>query len=192
MRQLLVYLFIGLATAAFIFLACQRLARHTSAYIITLQEQRLQEQVPCEQPEAYQPTREQLHLIESYADIVTETEADYLETMGRHSPYYKEYLTQLRNQFPHVTPIELWDLIYEKEKDFLNRHGRVSQRIIDKIKDSKERAEAIKRIFGDKEQKHVNQEIIEDEDDTGEGYFEIIEEEYITWIDGLNSVVYPR
>ena len=159
MKNLLIYLLLGLAAGLLLFFFTQRIATNLKASIETYQEQgllQLEEQMEweyenvnkrlIEQEEAYQY---QLYLIESYADIIDETEADYLEMMGRHSPHYKEYLTQLCGQFPHVTPIELWDLIYEKEKDFLNRHGRVSQRIIDKLGDSKERAQDIQDLFGD-------------------------------------------
>jgi len=155
MRRLLVYLLFGLAAGLLFFFFVQRLATNLKASIETYQEQHLEQmdweyenvnKRLIEQEEIYQ---EQLKLIESYADIVTETEADYLERMGRHSPYYKEILTQLSRRFPHVTPIELWDLIYERELDHLDEHGRISQRILDQIKESREQAEAVERIFGD-------------------------------------------
>ena len=156
LKKLSIYLFLGLAAGLLFFFITQRIATNLKASIETYQEQRLLEQMDWEQEhvnkrliEQEETYQEQLYLIESYADIITETEADYLEMMGRHSPHYKEYLTQLSSQFPHVTPIELWDLIYEKEKDYLNRHGRVSQRIIDKLKDSEERAQDIQDLFGD-------------------------------------------
>lgn len=142
MRQLLVYLFIGLAAAAFIFIACQRLAHHTAAYILTLQEQRLEQLDYLEQPEAYQPTREQLQRIESYSDIITETEADYLEMMGHHSP-------DIRAEFPHVTTPELWDVIYDRELAYFHKYGELSQQVLNQIKGSKERSAEIQRVFGD-------------------------------------------
>ncbi len=158
-KRLSVYLFLGLAAGLLLFFFTQQIATNLKASLSTLQEQsqeQLQEQMDweyenvnkrlIEQEEAYQY---QLHLIEGYADIITEREADYLEMMGRHSPHYKEYLTQLRGQFPHVTPIELWDLIYEKELEHLDTFGRVSQRIVDQLIESREKAEAIERLFGD-------------------------------------------
>jgi len=142
MKQLLFYFIIGLAAALCIFLFTQHVATNLKTSLQTLQEQRLQEQMDCyEQPEAYQPTREQLHLIETYADIVTETEADYLEIMGHHSP-------DIRAQFPHATLTELWDIIHDQELDYFHKHGELSQRIQDQIKQSKEKAEAIKSLFG--------------------------------------------
>lgn len=136
-RQLLVYLFIGLAAGLLLFFFTQRIATNLKASIETYQEH-----IPCEQPEAYQPTREQLHLIESYADIVTETEADYIEIIGHHSP-------EIRDQFPHATQAELWDIIYDQELDYFHKHGELSQRIRDQIKQSVEKAEAIESLFGD-------------------------------------------
>ena len=154
-RRLSVYLLLGLAAGLLLFFFTQRIATNLKASLSTLQEQsqqQLQEQMDweyenvnkrlIEQEEAYQY---QLHLIEGFADIVTEREADYLERMGRHSP-------AIRDQFPHVTQVELWDLIYEKELEHLDTFGRVSQRILDQLKESREKAEAIQRIFGDKEE----------------------------------------
>jgi len=146
MKQLLVYLLIGLAAGLLFFFFTQQLATNLKTSLQTLQDQQLQEQIPCEQPEAYQPTREQLHLIESYADIVTETEADYLEMMGHLSP-------EIRDQFPHLTTPELWEAIYSKELDYFHKHDELSQRIRDQIKESREQAEAIQRLFGEKEQR---------------------------------------
>ena len=153
-RRLLVYLCLGLAAGLLFFFFTQRLATNLKASLSTLQEQRLtdlmdyeQEHVNkslIEQEEIYQ---EQLKLIESHADIITESEANYLETMGHHSP-------QIRDQFPHVTLVELWDTSYEKELNYLNEHGRISQRILDQLKDSREQAEAVKRIFGDLEEQN--------------------------------------
>lgn len=145
MKQLIIYLLLGLAAGLCIFLFTQHVATNLKISLQNLQEQRLPEQIPCEQPEAYQPTREQLHLIESYADIITETEADYIEMMGHYSP-------EIRNQFPHITLTELWDIIYQKELSYFHKHGELSQRILDQIKESKEQTKAIQRIFGDKEQ----------------------------------------
>jgi len=155
MRNLLVYLLLGVAAALLFFFFTQRLATNLKASLQTLQEQsqqQLEEQLDweqenvnkrlIEQEEVYQY---QLHLIESYADIVTEREADYLETMGHHSP-------RIRDQFPHVTIVELWNAVYEKELEHLDTFGRVSQRIVDQLKESREKAEAIQRIFGDKEE----------------------------------------
>ena len=145
MRQLLVYFIIGLAAALILFALTRTLATNFKTSLQTLQEQRLEQLDYYQQPEAYQPTQEQLRLIETYADIVTEREADYLETMGHHSP-------EIRDQFPHVTLTELWDVIYDKELDHFHKHDELSQRIRDQIKQSREQAEAVKRIFGDKEQ----------------------------------------
>jgi len=146
MKQLSVYLLLGLAAGLLLFFFTQRLATNLKASLQTHQEQRLEQLNHYEQPEAYQPTREQLHCIESYSDIVTEREADYLETMGHHSP-------DIRNQFPHLTTPELWEAIYSKELDYFHKHDELSQRILDQLKESREKAEAVRRIFGDKEQK---------------------------------------
>lgn len=161
MKHLLIYLLLGLAAALLFFFFTQRLATNLKASLSTLQEQRqqqLEEQLNweqenvnkslIEQEEAYQEEiyQEQLRLIEGHADIVTEREADYVETMGRHSP-------EIRDQFPHVTLVELWDAVYEKELNYLDEHGRISQRILDQLKESREKAEAVRRIFGDKEHK---------------------------------------
>ena len=166
MKQLLTYLIIGLAAGLLFVFFTQRIATNLKASTQTHQEQELIDFY--EQPEAYQPTREQLqeqmdwehenvnkrlieqeetyqhqlHLIEGHADIVTEREADYLERMGHHSP-------EIRDQFPHVTQIELWNAVYERELEHLDTFGRVSQRIIDQLKDSRERAQDIQDIFGD-------------------------------------------
>ena len=143
MRQLLIYLLLGLAAALFIFLAIQHVATNLKTSLQTLQEQRLTDQMDYyERPEAYQPTREQLSLIESYADIITEREADYLERMGHLSP-------DIRDQFPHLTLTELWDVIFDQELDYFHKHDELSQRIRDQIKESREKAEAIKKLFGD-------------------------------------------
>jgi len=152
MRNLLVYLALGLAAGLLFFFFTQRLATNLKASLSTLQEQsqeQLQQQMDWEQEnvnkrliEEEEVYQYQLHLIEGYADIVTEREADYLETMGRHSP-------DIREQYPHVTQIELWDAVYEKELEHLDTFGRVSQRILDQLKESREKAEAIERLFGD-------------------------------------------
>ena len=147
MSKLLFYFIIGLAAGLILFTFSRTLATNFKTSLQTLQEQRLEQLDYYEQPEAYQPTREQLQRIESYSDIITEREADYLETMGHHSP-------EIRDQFPHATLTELWDIIYDKELAYFHKHDELSQRIRDQIKQSKEKAEAIKRLFGDlKEQK---------------------------------------
>lgn len=146
MRKLLFYFIIGLAAALILFTLTCTLATNLKTSLQTLQEQRLQEQISCEQPEAYQPTQEQLHSIESYSDIITETEADYLEIMGHHSP-------EIQDQFPHVTLTELWDVIYQEELAYFHKHDELSPRILNQIKESAAQAEAIQRIFGDQEQR---------------------------------------
>ncbi len=151
-RRLSVYLLLGLAAGLLLFFFTQRTATNLKASLQTLQEQsqeQLEEQLnweyenvnkrEIEQEETYQY---QLNLIEGYADIVTEREADYLETMGHHSP-------EIREQFPHVTQVELWDAVYEKELEHLDTFGRVSQRVVDQLIESREKAEAIERLFGD-------------------------------------------
>ncbi len=157
MKRSLVYLILGLAAGLLLFFFTQRIATNLKASLQTLQEQsqeQLEEQLNweyenvnkrlIEEEELYQ---HQLNLIEGFADIVTEREADYLERMGRHSP-------AIRDQFPHVTQVELWNAVYEKELEHLDTFGRVSQRILDQLIESREKAEAIERLFGDlKEQK---------------------------------------
>ncbi|GAI67127.1 unnamed protein product [marine sediment metagenome] len=104
-RRLSVYLLLGLAAGLLLFFFTQRIATNLKASLQTLQEQsqeQLEEQLNweyenvnkrlIEQEEAYQY---QLHLIEGFVDIVTEREADYLETMGHHSP-------EIQDQFPSV------------------------------------------------------------------------------------------
>ena len=152
-RRLSVYLLLGLAAGLLFFFYTQRLATNLKASIETYQEQELIDQMDWEQEhvnkrlieeeEAYQY---QLHLIEGFADIVTETEADYLERMGHHSP-------EIRDQFPYVTQVELWNAVYQRELEHLDTFGRVSQRILDQLKESREKAEAIQKIFGEKEQR---------------------------------------
>lgn len=167
MRQLLFYLFLGLAAGLLFFFFTQRLATNLKTSLQALQEQRLTDQMDyCEQPEAYQPTREQLHLIESYSDIITETEADYIEIMGHFSPRVRDQFPNLPNavevwELSHAQITDeirdildgLWDIIYNQELDHFHKHGQLSQRILDQIKESEEQAEAIQRIFGDKEQR---------------------------------------
>ncbi|MBA7712325.1 hypothetical protein ES703_121299 [subsurface metagenome] len=154
-RRLSVYLLLGLAAGLLLFFFTQRIATNLKASLSTLQEQsqqQLQEQMDweyenvnkrlIEEEEAYQ---HQLNLIEGHADIVTEREADYLERMGRHSP-------EIREQFPHVTQVELWDSVYERELEHLDTFGRVSQRVVDQLIESREKAEAIERLFGNLEE----------------------------------------